>query len=108
MDVVRVALDMFPALANLPTGGRHEPSRVVIANDRVQVWIVRRDGGGTTEPEVAFESDALSVEGNRIAGYNILTPDGNILAVRAGGCGCGSKLKTFDPFAGATRTFAKI
>jgi hypothetical protein len=101
MDVARILLDQFPAIAYSPTGGKYEPARVVVVNDRVQIWVIRN---GTSDPEIAYEADALSMEGNLIAGFDVLTPDGTVKSIRAGGCGCGNKLKSFDPYGGATRT----
>lgn len=100
MAVVSIVLDHFPAIAYTPDGGKYEPSRVVVVDGKVQVWFIRNNG----EPEVVYESSELSMSGNRLAGFDIQTPDGIVKAIRAGGCGCGSKLKSFDPYDGATRT----
>ena len=105
MDVARILLDQFPAIAYSPTGGKYEPARTVVVNDRVQIWFI--PSGSTAEPEIVYEGDALSFEGNIIAGFDILTPDGPVRSVRAGGCGCGNKLKSFDPYGGATRTVVR-
>lgn len=100
----RIELDLFPAIARTPSGGRYEPARVVVYNGIVQVWVVRR---GSNVPEVAYEANELSLEGNRLAGYAVLTDDGVVNAVRTGGCGCGSPLKSFDPYSGAARVMEK-
>lgn len=97
--MIRVALDMFPANVYTPNGGRHDPSRIVIADDEAKVYIA--SGAGIV---CVFTAPVLSIEGNRMAGYSIQTPTGELKAISAGGCGCGSPLRSFDPFAGATAT----
>lgn len=105
MDVARIALDQFPAIAYPPTGGKFEPARTVIVNDMVQVWVL---DATSSEPKMVFEGQALSLEGNFIAGFEVLTPDGVVKSNRAGGCGCGNKLKYFDPYGGATRQSVRM
>lgn len=100
-----ILLDHFPAIATTPDGGKYEPARVVVYNGIVQVWVMRQ---GVPDPVVAYEREYLSVEGNRLAGFNILTSDGTVRSVRAGGCGCGSPLKRFDPYGGATRKVERL
>jgi hypothetical protein len=105
MTEALILLDAFPTIGYTPDGGRYEPARTVVYNDIVQVWTVPM---GTADPVVVYEAPALSVTGNRLAGFEILTPDGIVRAINAGGCGCGSKLKTFDPFLGATRKIQRL
>lgn len=104
MEFAEIALDQFPVIAYTPDGARYEPARIVVVNGRVQVWFVPN---GFAEPEVAFEREVLSIEGNRLAGHAILTADGEVRANSAGGCGCGSRLRSFDPYAGATRVVSR-
>lgn len=105
MAVALIVLDAFPVIAYTPDGGKYEPARVVVYNDTVQVWAIPM---GTAEPVVVSEGPALSVEGNRLAGFSILSSDGTYKAIKTGGCGCGSKLKTFDPYNGATRKVERL
>lgn len=97
--MIRVALDMFPANIYTPNGGRYDPSRVVIADDVVKVYLA--SGAGI---ETVYAAPVLSTEGNRMAGYSIQTPDGEVKALSAGGCGCGNPLRSFDPHSGVTST----
>jgi len=99
MATALIQLDHFPAIAATPTGGRYEPARVVMHDGLVRVW----HASGTTGPHVVYEAQALSLEGNRLAGFVIQTPDGPVRANTAPGCGCGNALKSFDPYNGATR-----
>lgn len=100
-----ILLDAFPVIAYTPDGGRYEPARVVVFNDKVQVWVVPMGAPG---PQVIFESAAMSVSGTRLAGFTIQTPDGDVRTARTSGCGCGSPLKRFDPYEGATRKVKRL
>lgn len=100
MATAAIVLDHFPAIAHLPDGRRIDLARTVVWNNRVVVWYLPTN---TSEPAVAFEADAVSASGTRVSGFEILTPDGVVRSAKARGCGCGNRLKSFDPYAGATR-----
>lgn len=93
-----ITLDLFPALVATPYGARYDQARVIIANDELMILIA--GAGGVTE---VYRKPVASFEGNRIAGYSILTADGRFIANSAGGCGCGNILKSYNPFEGMTR-----
>lgn len=100
MATAHIQLDHFPAVVETPDGGKYNLARVTVADGTVKVWALPTNTSG---PTVVFERQSLSVEGNRIAGFNILTPDGVVRSTKARGCGCGNPLKSFDPYDGATR-----
>lgn len=98
MTDVSIELDFFPANVYTPEGSRFESVRLILADGYVQVY------GATAAGIVkVYERPYQSWEGNRIAGYSILTSEGNVVGNPAGGCGCGSPLRSFDPFSGMRR-----
>ena len=48
--------------------------------------------------EAVFESEVTAFDGNVVNGYTVDTPVGNFYLFKSGGCGCGSTLKSFNPF----------
>ena len=100
MTVAHILLDHYPAVAETPDGAKYNLARVTVYDGKVQVWALPTTMSG---PTVMFERSALSVEGTRISGFSILTPDGVVRTTKARGCGCGNPLKSFDPYNGATR-----
>lgn len=100
MTVAHILLDHFPAVVETPDGAKFQLARVTVYDGKVQVWALPKT---TSAPTVVYERTALSIEGTRIAGFSILTPDGVVTSGKARGCGCGSPLKSFDPYNGATR-----
>lgn len=105
MATAQIVLDHFPAIARTPDGRKYDLARVVVWNDRVVVWVLPNN---TSQPVVAYEAAALSASGTRISGFSILTADGEVRSEKARGCGCGNRLKTFDPYAGATRMSVSV
>ena len=96
--VVEIELDVFPARVRLSHGGTVEPVRALIAEGDLVVWSA--SGGG---PHEVHRSKVLSYEGGRSSGYSVLTDQGQVVVTRAGGCGCGNALKSFNPFPGRRR-----
>lgn len=90
-------LDVFPARVRYPHGGSVSPARAIVSDGVLRVWV-----GSSGDPRVEYQREATSVEGSRILGYAVDTEDGVVTIVKDLGCPCGSRLKTFDPFDGAT------
>lgn len=105
-----IRLDLFPAAVTSPDGSvlvQHDKARVIITTDALFVFIDSPQG-----PAVALKARLDSAQGDRVNGY-IMTftppPDtstnpptqrgkATILVKPAGGCGCGSRLRSFTPF----------
>ena len=100
MAIAHILLDHYPAVVETPDGAKYNLARVTVYDGLVKVWALPTR---TSAPTVVFEKSALSVDGTRISGFNILTPDGVLRSTKARGCGCGNPLKSFDPYNGATR-----
>lgn len=93
-DTVTVTVDLFPARVRLPNGTILVNARVVATEDGdLRIYV---DGPG--QPELFYQRDALSHEGQPSSGFIFLVEEGTVAAVRSGGCGCGSMLKNFRPF----------
>lgn len=103
MPEARISLDMFPATVRMEDGTRYPVARVTLSDGRARVWVL---ASGSSEPTAAVDAPYLSFEGNRLKGFAVLTEGGTIRVDRNPGCGCGHKrLKSFDPYGGATRLF---
>ena len=91
-----VRLDLFPASATLDTGEIYTPARVIVTDDAVHVYMDA--SGGPAEVYTARLDD---FSGRRTTGYTAVSDGGVVVTIaRASGCGCGSRLKGFRPFAG--------
>lgn len=105
-----IRLDLFPAAVTSPDNSvlvNHEKARVIITTDALFVFIDSPQG-----PAVALKARLDSAQGDRTNGYilkftpppdtstNPPTPRGTatIRVAPAGGCGCGSRLRSFTPF----------
>lgn len=90
-----IRLDLFPAEV-LVSGERYTPSRCIVTDDAVHVYMDAT--GGPAEVYTARMDD---FSGRRTIGYSVTTADGEEIAIaRAKGCGCGSRLRGFNPFLG--------
>lgn len=47
---------------------------------------------------LVFEANVTDYAGNVVTGYNIKTDKGIFHMFKSGGCGCGSTLKSYNPF----------
>lgn len=96
--VVRVQLDVYPAKVTLPSGAVLNRARAIIADNRLLVYVANNG-----VPHLQFERDISSIEGSSpINGVRVLVEDGVVELRKAGGCGCGSRLKSYNPFRGQT------
>lgn len=53
-----------------------------------------------TGPQFHTQEELISFEGNNKIGYTAVTPQGTYTISRSNGCGCGSRLRGFNPFRG--------
>ena len=84
---------MFPAHVSLATGERFDPVLALIGMDRI--WVYNSDShGGTLVAEFGLDD----LRGTAQHGYTAETDAGTVRVVRSRGCGCGSKLGSWNPF----------
>lgn len=90
-----VRLDVFPA--SVVVGDTtYAPSRAIVTDDTLYVFMDASSG-----PEEVYSVRMDDFSGRRTTGYKVTTDDGDEVYVnRASGCGCGSRLRGFRPFAG--------
>lgn len=71
-------------------------TRTFVTDEDVLVY-----ADGAQGPIVAFEDRLEDFTGNASNGWTVLTSEGNTVSIsRSSGCGCGSRLKGFNPFPG--------
>ena len=99
--MVTVTFDVHPAKVTLPDGRVYTATRVLVADDRLLMYV--DPANRAEDPPLMFQSDAISVEGGGYNGWSILTEEGLVDVLGEGGCGCGSRLKNWTPFAQMTR-----
>ena len=99
MTRVAIALDVYPAKVTLPDGSEINKVRAIVADGKLKLYVAQNG-----EPHLYYERDAQQIEGKSpIRGYKITIADGEVGIRKFGGCGCGDKLKTYNPFQGMTR-----
>ena len=99
MTSVAIALDVYPAKVTLPDGSEITKVRAIIADAKLKLYVAQNG-----EPHLYYERDVQQIEGRSpIRGYTITIAEGEVGVRKFGGCGCGDKLKTFNPFQGMTR-----
>ena len=90
-----VRLDLFPASATVGDE-TYAPARIVVTDDSVHVYVDAPGG-----PVEAYTARLEDFSGRRTTGYTATIDGGSVVQInRASGCGCGSRLKSFRPFAG--------
>jgi hypothetical protein len=97
---VKVRNDIYPAKVTFSFGTNPYPkSRAIVTADRVLVLVESGNGSGAG---VLYEERLEDVSGNR---HQIVatTADGEVTISRAGGCGCGSSLRSYRPFSRSLR-----
>jgi hypothetical protein len=96
---VKVRNDVYPAKVTFSFGRNPYPkSRAIITADRVIV-LVENGGSGAG---VLYDERLEDVSGNRRQ-IVATTADGEVTISRAAGCGCGSTLRSYRPFARSLR-----
>jgi hypothetical protein len=74
----------------------HNAARTIVTDDEVFVYV-----DGAQGPEVFFTDRLEDFEGNASDGWTVKTSEESSLTMtRSGGCGCGSRLKGYNPFPG--------
>jgi hypothetical protein len=95
-------LGMFPVHAQTADGTRHDTVRVYATDDTTELWGLTGGQPAIITTGAGLVKQARSV-GERFADgtkakWTLHLADGaEWLLTPAGGCGCGHKLKTFDP-----------
>ena len=92
-----IVFDLFPAKVRYPLTGSVDPTRAIVADGSLTIW---RDGNAG--PYEAWTRPVLSYEGSHASGWAVQVEDGIVLITRSARCGCGSRLKRFDPYDGRT------
>lgn len=101
--VVAIALDAFPAKVTLPDGTRLTPAKVLVADDRVLVYILQNG-----EPVLYFDRELVEQIGNNVRrGVTLVVDGGQVAVEHDSDCGCGNPLKSYNPFAGERRTVVR-
>jgi hypothetical protein len=105
-----IRLDLFPAAVSSPNRSiliNHDKARVVVTTDALFVFIDSPQG-----PAVALKARLDTAHGDRTNGYTFtFTPPADkstdpptprslatVKVTPSGGCGCGSRLRSFTPF----------
>lgn len=100
MPSVAIALDVYPAKVTLPDGAEMTKVRAIVADGKIKMFVTQNG-----EPHLYYERDVQQIEGKSpIRGVTLTTAEGEITIKKFGGCGCGDKLKTYNPFPGMIRT----
>lgn len=74
----------------------HNASRVFVTDDEIISYV-----DGNSGPEVFFQDRLEDFSGDAVNGWTAQTSDGYTVNItRSTGCGCGSRLKGFNPFPG--------
>lgn len=95
MDPILVLFDIFPARVTYEDGSRVDKTRVIISEDALYVFRDDPNGPGVVaDPAVML----LSFTGGPLRGIELQTKAGLIQVVRSSGCGCGSRVKYYQPF----------
>jgi len=90
---VALRSDVFPADVQFSFGTHsYSKMRAIVTADEVIVLV--EDGN---PPGVLYEGRLVDVTGNRQV-LTAITEDGTVTIARAGGCGCGSRLRGYRPF----------
>lgn len=94
--------DLFPATVYDAASGNIllDPARAVLTTDRVYVFADAPQGVVCVLSQLIYELDGDRWDGFAITLVQADSPDpGNtILVSRSSGCGCGSRLRSFQPF----------
>jgi hypothetical protein len=84
---------VFPADVQFSFATHPYPkARAIVTADEVIVLV--EDGN---PPGVLYQARLVDVSGTRQA-LTAITEDGTVTITRAGGCGCGSRLRSYRPF----------
>jgi hypothetical protein len=96
---VAVRADVFPAEVTFSfMGKRQSKARAILTADSVLVLT-----DGTTGPVVLYENRLEDVQFTSRTSVTATTADGEVTITRGGGCGCGSRLRSYRPFARTVR-----
>lgn len=97
----QIRADLFPARVTSPDGSvifTHDNARVIITEDSLFIFVDSPGG-----PALAVNARLDEITGDRKTGYTAryASPGGNPAVLQfspSGGCGCGSRLRSFTPW----------
>lgn len=99
---VAVRVDVFPAIVSFSfMDNPYAKARAILTADEALILVEAGSG-----PAVLYQERLEDVQGDRRT-VVATTADGDITITRAGGCGCGSRLRGYRPF-GRTVRMARI
>jgi hypothetical protein len=97
---VAVRADVFPAAVTFSFAeNNYSRARAILTAEEVLVLV---DGGTGSGPAVLYQQRLEDVQTSRQQ-VVATTVDGDVTITRAGGCGCGSRLRSYQPFQRAVR-----
>jgi hypothetical protein len=99
-DAPVVVRDVHPATVTLPYGTEHRRARAVLTRERLYVY-VEENRAPTLAWSAPYTRDGLVLPpAGASAGkaWRVPVDEGTVLVQPAGGCGCGSVLKLWQPF----------
>lgn len=73
----------------------NQNTRTVVTDDEVYVYVDDHSG-----PSIWFTDRLEDFSGDATNGWTVETSDYTVKMKRSGGCGCGSRLKGYNPFPG--------
>lgn len=93
-----IRVDLFPASAVVKTSDgevSYPNARVIVTQDQAFVFT-----DSPTGPKQAWVGRLDEFDGRNTIGYTATLADESVISFRrSGGCGCGSRLRGFRPFA---------
>ena len=100
MPTVAIAIDVYPSKVTLPDGAEMTRVRTIVADGKLRMYVAQNG-----DPFLYLERDVQEIVGKSpIRGITLVTADGDVNVKKFGGCGCGDKLKTWNPFPGMVRS----
>ena len=95
---VMVRTDVYPANVSFSFGTHNYPkARAIVTADSILVLV---EGGTSTAVLYEARMEDVTFDGRSAT---VTTEDGTVTISRAGGCGCGSRLRSYRPFGRAVR-----
>ena len=102
METVRVVFDVFPAQVTTPDAVHRDARAILTEDGLLEVYSATtglpNPGPG---PYRVVQETALSHEGTADRRAVVQVASGSITVVPTRGCGCGSPLRSYDPWPGA-------
>lgn len=94
-----IKIDLFPAMITSPSnkvpGGFSNEFKIIVTDNYFYVF-----GDLGTGPGPLIQQPLVSFDGSNKVGYTVVTEQDTFTFQRSTGCGCGSRLRGFNPFPG--------